>query len=126
MQLGHAATPEDPAKANPSRRSRRRGPPWAGSSIGPGRDRPDKIGDILDASEAWEREAEMKEALINDPEHWRSRAEEARAIAGDLKDPETRRIMLEIAKGYDRLAEHAELNMLTRSPRGDRDRTSSI
>ena len=58
----------------------------------------------------------MKEALINDPEHWRSRAEEARAIAGDLKDPEPRRIMLEIAKGYDRLAEHAELNMLTGSP----------
>jgi hypothetical protein len=28
----------------------------------------------------------MRDALMNDPEHWRSRAEEARAIAGDLRD----------------------------------------
>jgi hypothetical protein len=59
----------------------------------------------------------MKESLINNPEHWRSRAEEARAIASDLNDPETQRIMLEVAKGYDRLAEHAEQRQLTKPVR---------
>jgi hypothetical protein len=28
---------------------------------------------------------------IDDPKHWRERAEEARIIAGDMKDPEARR-----------------------------------
>jgi hypothetical protein len=52
-------------------------------------------------------------ALINDPEHWRSRAEEARAIASDLKDPEPKRIMEDIAVGYDRLAQHAADRLLS-------------
>jgi hypothetical protein len=51
-------------------------------------------------------------ALINDPEHWRSRAEEARAIASDLKHPEAKRIMEDIAVGYDRLAQQATDRLL--------------
>ena len=47
--------------------------------------------------------------LINDPKHWRDRAEEARAHADEMNDPEAKRQMLEIARGYDRLAERAEL-----------------
>ncbi len=47
-------------------------------------------------------------ALLNNPEHWRSRAEEARAIATELHDPEAKRMMLEIANGYDSLALRAE------------------
>jgi hypothetical protein len=36
-------------------------------------------------------------ALLDDPEHWRSRAEEARAVAEQLSDPEAKRTMLRIA-----------------------------
>lgn len=41
---------------------------------------------------------------------WRDRAEEARARADEIHDPRARQIMLEIAAGYDRLAEMAEKN----------------
>jgi hypothetical protein len=39
---------------------------------------------------------------------WRSRAEEARAIAEQMKDPESRRGMLDIAAAYYRMALQAE------------------
>jgi len=47
-------------------------------------------------------------SLWNDPEHWRSRAEEARATADQMHDLESRRVMLGIADGYDELAARAE------------------
>lgn len=37
-------------------------------------------------------------------EFWRSRAEEARAMAGESKNPETKRILVGIADSYDRIA----------------------
>jgi hypothetical protein len=44
-----------------------------------------------------ERETRWDQAmaltLINDPDHWRSRAEEARCIAETMADPEARRMM---------------------------------
>jgi hypothetical protein len=46
--------------------------------------------------------------LLNDSRHWRDRAEEARAIAQHLRGPITKQTMLEIAHGYDRLAQRAE------------------
>jgi ribosomal protein S17E len=46
--------------------------------------------------------------LLDDPEHWRNRAEEARSVAEQLSDPESKRTMLRIAGDYDRLAEHAQ------------------
>jgi hypothetical protein len=48
-------------------------------------------------------------ALLDDPEHWRSRAEEARAVAEQLSDPEAKRTMLRIAADYEQLAERTEL-----------------
>jgi hypothetical protein len=36
-------------------------------------------------------------SIFDDPEHWRSRAEEARSIAGQMSDPEAKRMMLGIA-----------------------------
>jgi hypothetical protein len=42
--------------------------------------------------------------LLNDPAHWRERAEEARRGAATPADPEARQTMLEIADRYDRLA----------------------
>jgi hypothetical protein len=46
--------------------------------------------------------------LINNAQHWRDRAEEARVIANGMHDEVARRQMFAIADGYDRLAERAE------------------
>ena len=46
--------------------------------------------------------------VINDPEHWRQRAEEARHIAEQMKDMPSKDAMLRIAKDYERLAKRAE------------------
>lgn len=43
--------------------------------------------------------------LLDDADHWRKRAEEARAHAENLADRLMRDTMLEIARRYDRLAE---------------------
>lgn len=48
-------------------------------------------------------------SLLRDERHWRDRANEARAVAEGLNDPETRRLMLGIAGSYDALAERAAL-----------------
>jgi hypothetical protein len=45
---------------------------------------------------------------INDPAHWRQRAEEARVHAEQMTDPESRRMMLNIAEDYEKLAKRAE------------------
>jgi hypothetical protein len=47
-------------------------------------------------------------SLLNNPEHWRNRAGEARRIAQELDDAEQRKSMLEIAEAYDRIAERAK------------------
>jgi hypothetical protein len=45
--------------------------------------------------------------LYNDPEHWRKRAEDARALARLMSDPIGKEAMMEIADKYDRLAARA-------------------
>ena len=47
--------------------------------------------------------------FINDPNHWRKRAEEMRILADGMKDPEIRQAMLRIANDYDNLASRAAL-----------------
>ena len=47
------------------------------------------------------------EHILDNPQHWLDRAEEIRAIAADMNDPDTKRLMLGIADGYDKLAERA-------------------
>ena len=50
----------------------------------------------------------MPTSFINDPKHWRERAEEMRALAQSVKDEASQQAMLRIADDYDRLAVRAE------------------
>ena len=45
---------------------------------------------------------------INDPGHWRGRAQKLRSLAEDLKNEQAKQDMLQLAKDYDYLAERAE------------------
>ena len=45
---------------------------------------------------------------LNDPGYWRDRAEELRAIAETLKEPNARDMLLGCARDYDLLAKRAE------------------
>jgi hypothetical protein len=47
-------------------------------------------------------------SFINDPEHWRQRAEEARRLAEQINDSAAKETMLRVAADYDRLATRAE------------------
>jgi hypothetical protein len=46
--------------------------------------------------------------LLDDPKHWLSRAEEIRALAQQMGDEESQRMMLKIAQDYEVLAMRAE------------------
>lgn len=50
----------------------------------------------------------MPTSSINDPDHWRQRAKEARAIAEQMTDQQSKEAMLRISADYERLAERAE------------------
>jgi hypothetical protein len=44
---------------------------------------------------------------LEDPDHWRAHAAEARAIAAEMKDQIAARTMLDVATSYDLLAKRA-------------------
>jgi hypothetical protein len=50
----------------------------------------------------------MTTGLLDNPEYWRTRAEEARKIAESLHDPNSREMMLGFAKDYERIAAQVE------------------
>lgn len=50
----------------------------------------------------------MAKIPINDPKHWRERAEEARIVADELTDADSKRRMLRIAEDCEELAKRAE------------------
>jgi hypothetical protein len=43
-----------------------------------------------------------------EPQYWRTRADEARTVAGTMVDPFSRQMMANVAASYDKLAEWAE------------------
>ena len=49
----------------------------------------------------------MPASFINDPEHWRQRAEQMRALAQEIGDAQTQQTMLQLARDYERLAQRA-------------------
>jgi hypothetical protein len=46
---------------------------------------------------------------FNDPEHWRQRAKEARVVAEQMSNETAKKMMLEIADDYDKLAVRAAM-----------------
>jgi hypothetical protein len=46
-------------------------------------------------------------ALLNSPEHWHLRAEEARSLASQLDDPDAKATMIRMADEYEKLAARA-------------------
>jgi hypothetical protein len=48
------------------------------------------------------------ESFINDPDHWRARAEEARILASEENDSKTKDALLRLADDYEHLAEWVE------------------
>ena len=58
-------------------------------------------------------------SLINDPQHWRFRAEEARKRAGQMTDPAGKQLMLGIATSYEMLAAETEARLMGPADDGD-------
>jgi hypothetical protein len=56
-------------------------------------------------------------SFLNDPAHWRDRAEEARTRAEQINDPRSRKMMLRVADDYELLANRAETRVSGRSPK---------
>ena len=50
----------------------------------------------------------MSSSFINDPQHWRGRAEEARTLSDLMSEETSKQMMRRIADDYDRLVERAE------------------
>jgi len=57
----------------------------------------------------------MAKVPINDPKHWRDRAEQARTLADELTDPDAKRRMLRIAADYEELAKRAERRLAAKN-----------
>jgi len=48
-----------------------------------------------------------RQSFLNDPAHWRDRADEARTRADQMSDPQCKSAMLRIANDYELLAVRA-------------------
>jgi hypothetical protein len=58
-------------------------------------------------------------SFLNDPRHWRERAEEARSRADQIAEPQSKNAMLRIAHDYEVLAERAEARASGHSLKSD-------
>ena len=50
-------------------------------------------------------------SIVDDPTHWRQRAEEAHRVADQLDDPIAKKTMLDVARSYEQLAALAEAKL---------------
>jgi hypothetical protein len=50
----------------------------------------------------------MPKGLLDNPEYWWARAEEARVVAESMQDATSREMMLRIAMDYEHMSERAE------------------
>jgi hypothetical protein len=55
---------------------------------------------------------EMTTNLLNNPQHWRERAKDARWLVEQVTGPESKRVMLGIAERYEGIAQRAESRLL--------------
>ena len=53
----------------------------------------------------------MSQSLLNNPKHWRDRAEETLTLAEQIYSQESKNRLLKIAREYDAIAERAEQNL---------------
>jgi hypothetical protein len=53
----------------------------------------------------------QSQSIVDDPTHWRQRAEEAYRVADQLDDPIARKTMLDVAGSYEQLAALAEAKL---------------
>ena len=53
---------------------------------------------------------------LEDPDHWRKRAKEARDIADAIADPQSKGEMLKIAESYEKLAGRATSRRAAKKP----------
>ncbi len=58
----------------------------------------------------------MSASFINDPKHWRERAEQMRTIAEETHNPLAKETMLRIAQDYEHLAQRAEARLAGDAP----------
>ena len=61
-----------------------------------------------------------------DPDYWQRRAAEARAMAAQLTDDESKRITLGIADGYEQMARAAERIQASREVLSRAERSSAV
>ena len=61
------------------------------------------------------REIPLSFSFINDPKHWRQRAEEALTVADQMNDLQAKAMMIRISYDYERLAKRAEERELRHS-----------
>jgi hypothetical protein len=47
-------------------------------------------------------------SIVDDPKHWRNRAEEARSLAEGMRDEQTQSMIFRIAEGYEKIATRIE------------------
>ncbi len=52
---------------------------------------------------------------FNSPKQWRSRAQEARVLAKQMRDPESKLALLRVAESYEKIAKRAEARLAAKS-----------